>query len=69
MKIPRPAGAKSSPGVGKIFIKFEAPEAATEAIKSLAGRRFADRTVVVTHFSEVSLHAIQYMLSATNDKI
>jgi splicing factor U2AF subunit len=54
LKIPRPSGARSSPGVGKIFVKFEQPESAQKATSALAGRKFADRTVVVTFFSEVS---------------
>ncbi len=52
IKIPRPAGARTSPGLGKIFVKFETPEAAQKALAALAGRKFADRTVVVTYFSE-----------------
>jgi hypothetical protein len=53
LKIPRPSGARSSPGVGKIFIKFEVPESAQKATAALAGRKFAERTVVVMGFSEV----------------
>lgn len=56
IKIPRPAGgSRQSAGVGKIFIKFETPESATKALQALAGRKFADRTVVTTYFPEVSL--------------
>ncbi|KAI9372934.1 hypothetical protein BJX61DRAFT_505149 [Aspergillus egyptiacus] len=55
LKIPRPSGgSRQSPGVGKIFVKFETVEATTAALKSLAGRKFSDRTVVTTYFSEVS---------------
>jgi splicing factor U2AF subunit len=39
--------------VGKIYIKFETPEIATKALRALAGRKFADRTVVTTYFPEV----------------
>ena len=53
IKIPRPAGARTSPGVGKIYIKFDTTESAQKALAALAGRKFADRTVVVTYFSEV----------------
>jgi len=54
MKIPRPSGgSRQSSGVGKIFIKYEDAEAAQKALKALAGRKFADRTVVVTFFGEV----------------
>jgi splicing factor U2AF subunit len=55
VKIPRPAGARTSPGVGKIFVKFESTEGAQKALAALAGRKYADRTVVVTYFSEVCL--------------
>ncbi len=55
IKIPRPVGgSRQSAGVGKIFIKFETPEFATKALRALAGRKFADRTVVTTYFPEVS---------------
>ncbi|TGZ79132.1 hypothetical protein EX30DRAFT_382725 [Ascodesmis nigricans] len=53
MKIPRPGGgSKQVVGVGKIFVRFEDVEAANAALKALAGRKFADRTVVCTYFSE-----------------
>ncbi|KAL4941909.1 hypothetical protein BDV06DRAFT_193381 [Aspergillus oleicola] len=53
LKIPRPTGgSRQSPGVGKIFVKFETIEATTAALKTLAGRKFSDRTVVTTYFSE-----------------
>lgn len=51
-KIPRPAGVRSSAGVGKIYIKYEDAEKAQTAIKSLAGRQFSRRTVLATEFSE-----------------
>lgn len=54
MKIPRPSmGSRQSAGVGKIFIKYEDPEQAKKALQALAGRKFADRTVVTTFFDEV----------------
>jgi splicing factor U2AF subunit len=54
LKIPRPVGgSRQSAGVGKIYIKFETPEVATKALRALAGRKFADRTVVTTYFPEV----------------
>ncbi|KAK1758258.1 hypothetical protein QBC47DRAFT_374107 [Echria macrotheca] len=53
VKVPRPVGgSRQSAGVGKIFVKFDAPESATKALKALAGRKFSDRTVVTTYFSE-----------------
>ena len=54
MKIPRPTGgSRQSAGVGKIYIKYEEAESAKKALKALAGRKFADRTVVTTYFDEV----------------
>lgn len=54
MKIPRPSGgSRQSAGVGKIFIKYADTESAQKALRALAGRKFADRTVVVTFFGEV----------------
>lgn len=57
VKIPRPAGARTSPGVGKIFVKFQTIEGAEKALSALAGRKYADRTVVVSYFSEVCFEA------------
>ena len=55
IKIPRPSmGSRQSAGVGKIFVKFDSTESAQKALHALAGRKFADRTVVTTYFSEVS---------------
>jgi splicing factor U2AF subunit len=61
LKIPRPSGARSSPGVGKVFIKFDTPESAQKATAALAGRKFADRTVVITDFSEVCSALLSHM--------
>ncbi|EFX03052.1 splicing factor u2af large subunit [Grosmannia clavigera kw1407] len=53
LKVPRPAsGGRHSPGVGKIFVKFDSRDSATKALKALAGRKFSDRTVVATYFPE-----------------
>ncbi|PGH18935.1 hypothetical protein AJ80_04262 [Polytolypa hystricis UAMH7299] len=53
LKVPRPSGgSRQSAGVGKIYVKFSTPEAAADAMKALAGRKFQDRTVVTTYFSE-----------------
>ena len=54
MKIPRPSGgSRQSAGVGKIYIKYDTSESAKKALQALAGRKFADRTVVTTYFDEV----------------
>ncbi|KAK9458265.1 hypothetical protein V1511DRAFT_492174 [Dipodascopsis uninucleata] len=53
VKIPRPtASNKNTSGLGKIFVRFEKEESCVSALKSLAGRKFADRTVVTTFFPE-----------------
>ncbi|KAL9124543.1 MAG: hypothetical protein Q9217_006131, partial [Psora testacea] len=55
MKVPRPSGgSRQSNGVGKIYIKYDTPDSARKALQALAGRKFADRTVVTTYFSEES---------------
>ncbi|CAG8508006.1 11388_t:CDS:10 [Racocetra persica] len=46
MKIPRP-GSGSLSGIGKIFVRFESIEAAGAALRALAGRKFAERTLVI----------------------
>ena len=57
MRIPRPSGgSRQSAGVGKIYLKYETVESAKKALEALAGRKFADRTVVSTYFDEVRLH-------------
>lgn len=53
LKIPRPQPPKENKGVGKIFVKYDTPDSAQKALRALAGRKFADRTVVVTFFGEV----------------
>ena len=54
LKVPKPSGPRLSAGVGKIYVKYDKPESAQKALRALAGRKFADRTVVVTFFGEVS---------------
>jgi splicing factor U2AF subunit len=54
IKVPRPSGTRTNPGVGKIYIKFETKDSAQKALQTLAGRKFADRTVITTFFAEVS---------------
>jgi len=55
MKVPRPTGgSRQSNGVGKIYVKYDTVDSATKALRALAGRKFADRTVVATYFGEVS---------------
>lgn len=59
MKVPRPSGgSRQSTGVGKIFVKYDNADSARTALQALAGRKFADRTVVTTYFSEVCLISV-----------
>lgn len=68
MKVPRPSGgSRQSNGVGKIYVKYDTPDAARKALQALAGRKFADRTVVTTYFSEVSLAPDFYGLTRYAD--
>ncbi|EQL03156.1 U2 snRNP auxilliary factor, large subunit, splicing factor [Ophiocordyceps sinensis CO18] len=53
LKAPRPSGgSRQSAGVGKVFVKFDSTDSAHQALTALAGRKFADRTVVTTYFPE-----------------
>ncbi|KAI0483026.1 hypothetical protein GGR56DRAFT_622630 [Xylariaceae sp. FL0804] len=53
LKVPRPTGgSRQSAGVGKIYVKFDTTDSAKKALRALAGRKFADRTVVTTFFPE-----------------
>ncbi|CAJ2501996.1 Uu.00g048490.m01.CDS01 [Anthostomella pinea] len=53
LKVPRPSGgSRQSAGVGKIFVKYDTTASAKKALQALAGRKFADRTVVTTYFPE-----------------
>lgn len=52
LKVPKPSGPRLNAGVGKIYVKYDKPESAQKALRALAGRKFADRTVVVTFFGE-----------------
>lgn len=41
-------------GVGRVYVKFAEPEAAAMALKSLAGRSFAGRSIIATLLSDDS---------------
>lgn len=52
-KMPRPKrGQTSDAGIGKIYVKYEDSNMAQQALTALAGRKFADRTVVAVFYSE-----------------
>ncbi|KAI8929854.1 hypothetical protein BC831DRAFT_442347 [Entophlyctis helioformis] len=50
--IPRPIDGRDGPGVGKIFVKYSEADEAAAAQRALAGRKFAERTVVASFFDE-----------------
>ncbi|CAO0796197.1 unnamed protein product [Mucor circinelloides] len=52
MKIPRPSKGTRVPGCGLIFVRYEDSQQTLAALRSLAGRKFADRTVVATFIDE-----------------
>ncbi|KAI9101205.1 splicing factor U2AF 65 kDa subunit-like protein [Phlyctochytrium arcticum] len=58
--IPRPMEGQEVRGVGKIFVHFTSPEETAAALRSLAGRKFADRTVVAAYFDEQQYLTEQY---------
>ncbi|KAI8055136.1 hypothetical protein BDF22DRAFT_675619 [Syncephalis plumigaleata] len=62
LRIPRPSrnGVSDVAGVGKIFIKYKLPEQASTAFRALAGRKFADRTVLTSYISEEQFYAEDY---------
>lgn len=43
---------KFVPGAGKVYIKFDSPDACRKAHNALGGRRFSDRTVISSYFPE-----------------
>jgi splicing factor U2AF subunit len=51
IKIPRPSREHQVLGVGKIFVHFENTEDSAKAMKSLAGRKFAERTVIASYIT------------------
>ena len=57
VKIPRPMEEEEVAGVGKIFVRYKTSEEAHEAHRALAGRRFAERTVIAAFQDEVSYEA------------
>ncbi|KAG1444636.1 hypothetical protein G6F56_010221 [Rhizopus delemar] len=52
MKIPRPKNDEEVPGCGLIFVRYESTEETMAALNALAGRKFADRTVIATFIDE-----------------
>ncbi|KAF2203536.1 hypothetical protein GQ43DRAFT_258002 [Delitschia confertaspora ATCC 74209] len=69
LKIPRPRGPRVDAGVGKIFIKYDTTQSAKNAHAKLGGRKFADRTVVVTFFSEVGISRLRVWIYNADDRL
>lgn len=46
--------ADEAAGVGRVYVKFTDPDAATEALNALAGRSFAGRSIIATLLSDNS---------------
>ncbi|KAJ3169575.1 hypothetical protein HDU88_000766 [Geranomyces variabilis] len=52
LTIPRPIEGQEVAGVEKIFVQYENIEQSGLALRSLAGRKFAERTVVAAYYDE-----------------
>jgi splicing factor U2AF subunit len=52
MKIPRPGHGGTETGIGKIFVRYESIDQAGIALRALAGRKFAERTVLTSYINE-----------------
>ncbi|KAI9274354.1 hypothetical protein BDA99DRAFT_497251 [Phascolomyces articulosus] len=52
MKIPRPQNGQNVGGLGKIFVRYQTKDEALVGLRALAGRKFADRTVVTSFVDE-----------------
>lgn len=57
LKVPRLRDGVDISHVGKIFVRFKSQEQSTAALRSLAGRKFADRTVLGSYFPEAKFLA------------
>ncbi|KAJ3194005.1 26S proteasome non-ATPase regulatory subunit 12 [Irineochytrium annulatum] len=57
--IPRPKTGVDNPHVGKIYVAFKETESCTKALKALAGRKFADRTVFTSYLTVEEYQALQ----------
>lgn len=57
IKVPRLRDGVDLTHVGKIFVRFKTQDQSTAALRSLAGRKFADRTVLGSYFPEAKFLA------------
>ncbi|KAJ3286634.1 hypothetical protein HK104_008929 [Borealophlyctis nickersoniae] len=58
--IPRPVEGREVAGVGKIFVQYADEEQCGAALRALAGRQFADRTVIGTFYDEKEYEAGEF---------
>ncbi|KAJ9076851.1 hypothetical protein DSO57_1022294 [Entomophthora muscae] len=61
IRIPRVKDGSEESHVGKIFVMFTAPEQSSAALRSLAGRKFSERTVLGSYFSEAKFLAGEFV--------
>ncbi|KAJ1925784.1 hypothetical protein IWQ60_004347 [Tieghemiomyces parasiticus] len=60
VRIPRPEPGRQVPGIGKIFVEFASLSQATDALRALAGRKFAQRTVLTSYITPADFEAENY---------
>ncbi|KAG8682947.1 hypothetical protein FRC09_016415 [Ceratobasidium sp. 395] len=52
-----PSKSDEARGVGRVYVRFEAPEGATAALRALAGRAFAGRAIIATLLADDADHS------------
>ncbi|RKP39444.1 hypothetical protein BJ085DRAFT_12673, partial [Dimargaris cristalligena] len=52
IRIPRPTPEGNEPGIGKIFVEFADTNQSAQALRALAGRKFAQRTVIASYITK-----------------
>ncbi|KAI9342475.1 hypothetical protein DFJ73DRAFT_842630 [Zopfochytrium polystomum] len=57
--IPRAVEGSANENLGKVFVEFEEAHACEAALKALAGRKFADRTVFTSYVDEATYAGVQ----------
>ncbi|KAG9080220.1 hypothetical protein FRC06_006928 [Ceratobasidium sp. 370] len=51
-----PAKSDEARGVGRVYVRFESPDGATAALRALAGRAFAGRSIIATLLADNAEH-------------
>ncbi|KAJ3416097.1 U2 small nuclear RNA auxiliary factor 2 [Chytridiales sp. JEL 0842] len=57
--IPRPKQGSDNANVGKIYVEYDSEDGASNALKSLAGRKFGDRTVLTSYVDDTTYEGIK----------